>query len=64
MGTPLRPSAEATTTTLAGVVPHAASAVAVAAPAAEDELARVLRWGVQPDISLITASGELTVIRQ
>jgi hypothetical protein len=54
------PPAWATADALADAVRHAASAVAVTAPAAEDEPARVLHWGAQLDIRPITIGGELT----
>ncbi|GIH91261.1 replication initiator [Planobispora siamensis] len=54
------PPAWATADALADAVRHATSAVAVTAPAAGGELARVLRWGSQLDIRPITLGGELT----
>ncbi|GGL39672.1 replication initiator [Planomonospora parontospora] len=54
------PPAWATADALADAVRHAASAVAVTAPAVTDEPARVLRWGAQLDVRSITMGGELT----
>ncbi|MGW4662256.1 replication initiator [Streptosporangium sandarakinum] len=45
---------------LADAVRHAASAVTVTTSAAEDEPARVLRWGAQLDVRPITLDGDLT----
>ncbi|MET8381728.1 replication initiator [Streptosporangium canum] len=54
------PPAWATADLLADAVRHAASAVAVATPAAAGEPARVLRWGTQLDTREITINGDLT----
>ncbi|MGV9773544.1 replication initiator [Streptosporangium sp. NPDC003464] len=54
------PPAWATADALADAVRHAAAAVAVTTPAADDEPARVLRWGAQLDTREITMDGDLT----